>query len=93
MVLKLKSMPSRRLHAEMRNNNFTLFKVGYDEKTQWDLFGHWRFYAELADVCHERGVPLIVDEAHGPHFAFHGSFPQVRCRRFPQLLAHFGSLV
>ncbi|KAK9841621.1 hypothetical protein WJX74_008865 [Apatococcus lobatus] len=31
---------------------------------------------ELAKVCHEHGVPLIVDEAHGPHFAFHGSFPQ-----------------
>ncbi len=34
--------------------------------------------AELADICHEHGVPLIVDEAHGAHFAFHEAFPQVR---------------
>ena len=31
----------------------------------------------LADVCHCYGVPLIVDEAHGSHFAFDPEFPQV----------------
>lgn len=30
----------------------------------------------IADVCHLRGVPLIVDEAHGAHFPFGESFPQ-----------------
>lgn len=25
----------------------------------------------LAEIAHERGVPLIVDEAHGAHFAFY----------------------
>jgi len=33
--------------------------------------------AGLAEVCHESNVPLIVDEAHGSHFAFHSAFPQV----------------
>lgn len=26
--------------------------------------------ASIADICHEKGVPLIVDEAHGAHFAW-----------------------
>jgi len=30
----------------------------------------------LADVCHERGVALIVDEAWGAHFRFHDRLPQ-----------------
>ena len=30
---------------------------------------------ELASCCHSRGVPLLVDEAHGSHFAFHRGFP------------------
>ena len=29
----------------------------------------------LADLCHSRGIPLIVDEAHGAHFGFHPSLP------------------
>lgn len=29
----------------------------------------------IADICHEAGVPLIVDEAHGAHFIFHSYFP------------------
>jgi arginine decarboxylase len=37
--------------------------------------------AAIAEVCHERGVPLIVDEAWGPHFAFHPALPKpaIRC--------------
>ena len=35
------------------------------------------FSTGLADVCHSYGVPLIVDEAHGSHFAFDPDFPQV----------------
>lgn len=30
--------------------------------------------AAIAALCHERGVPLIVDEAHGAHLGF-GGFP------------------
>ena len=30
---------------------------------------------EIADIAHARGVPLIVDEAHGSHFVFHPKFP------------------
>jgi len=30
----------------------------------------------LADICHERGVSLIVDEAWGAHFRFHDDLPQ-----------------
>jgi hypothetical protein len=33
--------------------------------------------AGLAEVCHKSNVPLIVDEAHGSHFAFDSTFPQV----------------
>jgi arginine/lysine/ornithine decarboxylase len=29
----------------------------------------------LADVCHEAGVPLLVDEAHGAHFGLIEAFP------------------
>jgi arginine decarboxylase len=29
----------------------------------------------LADVCHERGVPLIGDDAWGAHFPFHPDLP------------------
>lgn len=36
--------------------------------------------AGLAQVCHEYGVPLIVDEAHGAHFGFHERFPQSAVR-------------
>jgi arginine decarboxylase len=29
----------------------------------------------IAEECHKRNVPLIVDEAWGPHFAFHKELP------------------
>lgn len=29
----------------------------------------------IADVCHEYGAMLLVDEAHGGHFYFHEDFP------------------
>jgi arginine decarboxylase len=31
--------------------------------------------AGCADVCHAAGVPLVVDQAWGPHFGFHPSLP------------------
>lgn len=29
----------------------------------------------IAQVTHHHGIPLLVDEAHGPHFAFHPQLP------------------
>lgn len=29
----------------------------------------------IADLAHAHGIPLLVDEAHGPHFAFHPGLP------------------
>ncbi|MCG9889449.1 MAG: aminotransferase class I/II-fold pyridoxal phosphate-dependent enzyme [Thermosynechococcaceae cyanobacterium MS004] len=30
----------------------------------------------IATLAHQHGIPLIVDEAHGAHFAFHADLPQ-----------------
>lgn len=30
----------------------------------------------VAEAAHEKGIPLIVDEAHGAHFGFHPYFPK-----------------
>ncbi|XGB43459.1 MAG: aminotransferase class I/II-fold pyridoxal phosphate-dependent enzyme [Nodosilinea sp. LVE1205-7] len=30
----------------------------------------------IAALTHQRGLPLLVDEAHGPHFGFHGDLPR-----------------
>ncbi len=32
--------------------------------------------ARIAALVHEYGIPLLVDEAHGPHFGFHPDLPQ-----------------
>lgn len=32
--------------------------------------------AEMADKAHKRGAALLVDEAHGAHFAFHPAYPR-----------------
>ncbi|MBQ7063280.1 MAG: aminotransferase class I/II-fold pyridoxal phosphate-dependent enzyme [Firmicutes bacterium] len=32
--------------------------------------------ASISRILHERNIPLIVDEAHGPHLGFHPSFPR-----------------
>ncbi len=29
----------------------------------------------IAEMAHERGLPLLVDEAHGPHLKFHDELP------------------
>lgn len=31
---------------------------------------------EIGRIAHRRGIPLIVDQAHGAHFPFHPYFPQ-----------------
>lgn len=32
--------------------------------------------AAIAEAVHRRGIPLIVDEAHGAHFGLHEAFPE-----------------
>ena len=32
--------------------------------------------AAIAQLCHQYDIPLLVDEAHGAHFAFHPDLPQ-----------------
>ncbi len=29
----------------------------------------------IAHLCHQHNIPLLVDEAHGPHFGFHPDLP------------------
>ena len=43
--------------------------------TSPDYYGLCADVAGIASACHERGVPLLVDEAHGAHFVFHESLP------------------
>jgi len=43
--------------------------------TRPSYYGLARDLNEIADLCHARGVPLIVDEAHGGHFRFLPPFP------------------
>lgn len=31
---------------------------------------------QIAEICHNAGIPLLVDEAWGPHFHFHPQLPQ-----------------
>jgi len=40
-----------------------------------NYFGIATDIAALAEVTAQRGIPLIVDSAHGSHWAFHSSFP------------------
>ncbi len=34
----------------------------------------------IADICHEHGIPLLVDEAWGAHFPFHPDLPTAAAR-------------
>lgn len=39
-------------------------------------FGVCSMVEAIADVCHNHGVPLLVDEAHGAHFQFQANLPR-----------------
>lgn len=43
--------------------------------TRPDYFGRCCDVEAIAGLCRERGVLLLVDEAHGAHFAFSGELP------------------
>ena len=38
-------------------------------------FGGVTDLKRIADICHAHGKPLLVDEAHGPHFHFNDGLP------------------
>jgi lysine decarboxylase len=38
--------------------------------TRPSYYGLARDIEQIADLCHARGIPLIIDEAHGGHFRF-----------------------
>jgi len=42
----------------------------------------------IAAAVHERGLPLIVDEAHGAHFGFHRAFPENANRLGADVVIH-----
>ena len=42
----------------------------------------------IARVVHAKGIPLIVDEAHGAHLGFAEGFAQNSCRRGADLVIH-----
>lgn len=44
--------------------------------------------AEIAKAAHEKGLPLIVDEAHGAHFGFHSYFPENANQKGADLVIH-----
>lgn len=42
----------------------------------------------IAEVAHEYGVPLIVDEAHGAHFQWHDMFPESAVKLGADIVIH-----
>lgn len=42
----------------------------------------------IARIVHGKGIPLIVDEAHGAHLGFHEAFAQNSCRLGADLVIH-----
>lgn len=43
---------------------------------------------EIAKLAHEKGIPLIVDEAHGAHFGMHPFFPESAVKQGADLVIH-----
>lgn len=44
--------------------------------------------AQIAEAAHEKGIPLIVDEAHGAHFGLHPYFPDNANQRGADVVIH-----
>lgn len=43
---------------------------------------------EICKVAHQYGLPVIVDEAHGAHFAFHEDFPESAVKQGADIVIH-----
>lgn len=43
--------------------------------TNPNYYGMGQTLTDIAELVHARGLPLLVDEAHGAHFAFHPDLP------------------
>lgn len=43
---------------------------------------------KIAQIVHRKGIPLIVDEAHGAHFGFHEYFPKSSVEMGADLVIH-----
>ena len=43
---------------------------------------------EIAEVVHKRGIPLIVDEAHGAHLGFAEGFAENSCQAGADIVIH-----
>ncbi|MGB9553547.1 MAG: aminotransferase class I/II-fold pyridoxal phosphate-dependent enzyme, partial [bacterium] len=41
----------------------------------------------IVKICHDRGFPVLVDEAHGAHFIFHENFPPSALKAGADLVA------
>ncbi|WP_431522869.1 aminotransferase class I/II-fold pyridoxal phosphate-dependent enzyme [Paenibacillus hunanensis] len=44
--------------------------------TSPNYYGMGSDLSTMAQYCHEHGIPLLVDEAHGAHYGHHPRFPQ-----------------
>lgn len=44
--------------------------------------------SKIAEIVHEKGIPLIVDEAHGAHFGMHSYFPENSNQRGADVVIH-----
>lgn len=42
----------------------------------------------IAEIVHKKGIPLIVDEAHGAHLGLSGNFPPNSCQLGADLVIH-----
>ncbi len=43
---------------------------------------------KIAEIVHQRGIPLIVDEAHGAHLGFAQHFGENSCRQGADIVIH-----
>ena len=43
---------------------------------------------EIAEAAHKRGIPLLVDEAHGAHFGFSDRFPENSISQGADIVIH-----
>ena len=44
--------------------------------------------SEIADIAHEKDIPLLIDEAHGAHFGFGFGFPDSSVHQGADLVIH-----